>query len=248
MHVGEGRRDHVGSGNVGQVSSLAHSANQEDGGHALECTKGHNVLSPVHANSREGDREGRVLIDLLVRLHKAEGDGKEAVNGSGDGHGPDEANGDVPGRVFGLLGHGGDGVEANIGEEEDGRGFEDSAGAVGGEGGVIGGVGLGEASDDDEEEDDDVDDGGDEVEAGGALGAHDGDDGDDGDDPHGDGVEVAVVRAEAVDNDAEVFGVVVEEGREVGGPGAGHRSSAYDILEEDVSGCDEGDEVTQLHP
>lgn len=183
-----------------------------------------------------------------VRLHHAENQSKDAVTGSGDRHGADESDGYVPGRILGLFRHGGDGVEADVGEEEDGGGGEDAAGAERGEGGEVVGVSLGEAGDDDEEDDGDVDDGGDVVEAGGAFGGEDGDDADDGDDGAGDGVEPGVVGGEGRGVDAEVVGVVVEQGGEVRGPRASDGRAADDVFEEDVAGGDEGHEVAQLHP
>ena len=121
-------------------------------------------------------------------MHKTESDGKQTVSQSSDRHRTDQPNGDIAAGVLGLFGHGGDGVEAYIGEEENRGGFENPADAFGSEIRVVFGVGFAEAGDDDEDDDDDVDDGGDVVEAGRALGAEDGEYANDGDDRDGDGI------------------------------------------------------------
>ncbi|GER36789.1 AT-hook-containing transcription factor [Striga asiatica] len=98
----------------------------------------------------------------------------------------------------------------------------------------------------DEGDDNDVDDGGDVVEAGRAFRAQDGKEADGGEDEDGNRVELVVAFAEGVGHDAEFDGPVPAEGREVGSPRAGNGGPADYILEEDVAGRDEGDEVAEL--
>lgn len=150
--------------------------------------------------------------------------------------------------ILGLLGHGRDSVEADVGEEENSGGLEDAASAVGDKWGVVFGVGFCQSCNDDEEDDDNVDDGGDVVQAGGALCGEDGDETNDDEDGNGDQVEVAVIRGKAMRMDAEIVGVAVAEGGEVGGPGTGHGGAAYHVFKEDVAGGDEGHEVPKLYP
>lgn len=238
----------MGAGDVRQVPGLADGGDEEHGGHALESSEGDDVRGPVHAHGLESDGEGCVDVDLAVGLHEAEGDREDAVGKRGDGHGADEADGDVLGRVLGLLGHGRHGVEADVGEEEDGGGLEDAAGAEVEELVVVGDLGLGKASDDDEEDDGDVDDGGQVVEARGALGAERRDKADDADDDDGDGVEAVVAVGQGGGVDAEVVGLVVEQGGKVGGPGTGHGRATDHVLKQDVAGRDERHEVAELHP
>lgn len=47
-----------------------------------------------------------------------------------------------------------------------------------------------------------------------------------------------------MDDYAEVLRLLVAEGGEVGSPGSGNGGAADDILEEDVAGGNEGDEVS----
>jgi len=247
VHLREPRRHHVRPGDVREVPRLADGADEQHGGHALERAEGDDVLGPVHAPGGEGHGEGRVGVDGRVGLHQAERDGEHAVERGGERHGADEADGDVPRRVLGLLRHGAHGVEADVGEEEHGGRREDAADAEGHEVPHVGGVGLGEPGHDDEDDDGDVDDGEDVVEAGGALGAGRGEDADERDDGHGDGVQLRVVGVQPRRVDAEVAGLVVQQRGEVGRPGARHGRAADAVLQQDVACRHERHEVAQLH-
>lgn len=215
MDFGEPWGDHVGAGNVGEIPRLSHGGDQQHSGHAFESTRSHDVLGPPPSHGLKRNRKRRILVDLPIRLHQAKRNCQNTVRERGDHHGPNQPNGDISGRVLGFLGHRRDGVEPDVGEEEDGGGDEDAADAVRGEGGEVLGVGFGEAGDDDEEDDGDVDDGGDVVEAGGALGAGHGHDADHDDHAHGDGVQLVVVVGQGRGVDAEIVWVAVAEGREV---------------------------------
>ena len=92
-----------------------------------------------------------------------------------------------------------------------------------------------------------MDDRGYVVEAGGSLGGEDSDNADDDDDADCNGVKVAIVLVESCSMDAEIIGIMVAEGGEIGRPRAGHGSTADYVLEQDVAGSNEGHEVPELY-
>ena len=249
VHLRQARRHHVRPRDVGQVPGLPDGADEEHRGHALERAERHDVLGPVHADGRERDAEGRVGVDLGVGLHEAEHQRQEAVYGGGERHGADETHGDVPGGVLRLLRHGAHGVEADVREEEHGRGREDAARPERREvGGEVGGVGFRQPHHDDEGDDDEVQDGEHVVEARRALGAEHGQRADRRRHRHRDRVQLRVALRQRRRVHAEVVRVVVQQRREVGRPRPRHRRPADAVLEDDVARRDERHEIPQLHP
>ncbi len=82
----------------------------------------------------EGAGDGRFDVDIGPVDHAGEDGGDADVEDGADGERDDDADGHVALRVLGFLRGGGDGVEADVGEEDQARGEADAAYAEGREG------------------------------------------------------------------------------------------------------------------
>ncbi len=158
-------------------------------------------------------------------------------------------------RVAGFLGGGGDGVEADVGEEDEACAahdaapaeFAEGAGVGGDEGGVVGWVDVGPAEADDGEDDDDLEDDHDGVEDGAFFGALDEEGGHGEDDECGGQVHDARVFIERGGGEGvgEVEADLVTELHEVGGPCGGDGGCADGVLEDEVPADDPCEEFAE---
>ena len=159
------------------------------------------------------DDRGRVAHDRLPGHDAAEHDGDSAVEQrAGDERGQN-AEGQVALRILALLGRGGDRIEADVGEEDDGAAGEHAGPAVGHEGMPV--VRLDEAGGGEDEDQDggDLDQHHDVVGARRLADAAHQDHGEDHDDEEGGNVE-AEVPAGLVEI---VAGQILQAGGQIGG-------------------------------
>jgi hypothetical protein len=111
------------------------------------------VAAGGEGDALEGvDYGGGVAGDGLPGDHAGEDDGHSDVEDGADDKRGNDADGNVALGVLALFGRGGDGVEADVGEEDDGAAGEDSGEAVGGERVVVGRVDEAEAEGDEEQD------------------------------------------------------------------------------------------------
>ena len=115
--------------------------------HAHECAEQNDEADQWRTGRRRMDSFLRVLttgaassIMLCQGTRPVRIDGDADVEDGADDEGGDDADGDVALRVAALFGGGGDGVEADVGEEDDGAAGEDAGPAVGREGVPVSGV------------------------------------------------------------------------------------------------------------
>ena len=121
-----------------------------------------------------------------------EADGDSAVEeGAGD-QGGEDAEGQIALGLFALFGGGGDGVEADVGEEDDGAAGEHAGPAVGHEGVPVDGLDEAGGGEDEGEDGDDLDQYKDVVGAGRLADAADQDDSENHDHEEGGNVEAEV--------------------------------------------------------
>ena len=90
------------------------------------------MMSLAQAKSavEEGARDGGFDVDLLPRHHAGEHGGHSDVEHGADDQRDDDADGQIALRVLGLLRGGGDGVEADVREEDVGRARADAGESV----------------------------------------------------------------------------------------------------------------------
>ena len=116
--------------NRGQQAVARHAvkhtglAQQHDQDHRRQAGNGaelDELAHPAHARAVGGDGDRVRHIQLRVR-HNPGGNGRDHdVEHGADQEGADDADGHVALRILGFLGGGADGVEADVGEEDDTR-------------------------------------------------------------------------------------------------------------------------------
>ena len=111
----------------------------------------------IPSSEKASSERLRRPADLVERNHPGEHERGRDVEDRADGQRPDHADRHVLLRVAALLGGGRDGVEADVGEEDEGRAGPDPGPAVGREGVPVGGLDVEGADDDEEDEDDELD-------------------------------------------------------------------------------------------
>ncbi len=109
---------------------------------------------PIRA---EGGRQRVAHVDQLVGDDPRQDEGHRDIEDDDDAQAEHEPEGDVLLRVLGLLGRRGDGVEADVGEEDDGRAGHDALPAEGHHGLEVGQADVAGAEEDEEEDDGDLD-------------------------------------------------------------------------------------------
>ena len=132
-HPGLGEHHHQDDGGQreagGQPQHIADTGMADGAQHMGQrlARADHRDIALRRAGRREfgGAGIGRDAIGIIDRLGAEaadDADTDQQVEDRADAEAADEADGDVALRVLGLLGGGGDGVEADIGEEDDGGG------------------------------------------------------------------------------------------------------------------------------
>ena len=203
MHVAEGGLgEQAVPGHGEEHAGAAQHHDQQHGRDAGHACGGDEALGPAHAVLLEGGGDGGVDVQLVELDHAGEHGHHGDVEHGADQQGDDDADGDVPLGVLGLLGVGRYRIEADVGEEDDGcarHGADGGTAAVhharhpvteeadagpaeGGEGMPVGGVDEEGAHGDDEEDGGHLDGHHDPVEGGAFLNAFHQDGGDDGHD------------------------------------------------------------------
>src|ERR1035437_993427 len=200
---------------------LAVLADQDGGDHAHEGADEDEEPDEVEAVSAGFEREalervddrGSVASDRAPRDYAGQHQRYSEVKDGADDQCGDDADGDIALRVLALFAGGGDGVEADVGEENDGAAGEDSGEAVGHERMIVAGVNERDAEKDEREDGGDLDQHHDVIGAGGLADAEHQDDGEDEDDEECGEVEAAMpAREEDV-----VAGEVLQALRKKGG-------------------------------
>ena len=97
---------------------LAEHQHQHDGGDAGHRAQRDDELRPAQSDPLERHGDGGVHVDLVVGDHAGEHEGHGDVQDRADEQRGDDAEGDVPLRIAGLLGVGRDRVEPDVGEED----------------------------------------------------------------------------------------------------------------------------------
>ena len=142
-----------------KMRGLAVLEDEEHGGRRDDGAEGHDARGPVHAEQREGlGQRLRRAADLLDRHHARQHERRRDVEDRADRERPDHADGHVLLRVPALLGGGRDGVESDVGEEDERRAGPDARQAVGRERVPVGRLDVDRADDDEEDEDDELQD------------------------------------------------------------------------------------------
>jgi len=98
-------------------AGLSQQHHQDHGRKSANDAKLHQVIHPDVRRFVDGHRHRRRHAELGIRDHSCEDDGEQHVQHGADHQRADDADGHVLLRVLGLLRGGGDGVEADIGEE-----------------------------------------------------------------------------------------------------------------------------------
>gem|GEM_PF-6042352 len=127
---------------------LAELEDQDGGDHPRESADEDDEVNPaegvIAGQERElsqGVDDGRRIVHHAMPGDEAgEDDGDADVEDGADDQGGDDADGEVALGVAALFGSGGDGVEADVGEEDDRAAGEDAGPAVGSEGVIEGGL------------------------------------------------------------------------------------------------------------
>ena len=180
--------------------------------------------NPAPPGSRDKPLEGiddgsRVAHDGLPGDDAAEDDGDSAVEDGAGNKGGENTDGHVALGILALLGRSGDGIEADVGEEDDGTAREDACPSVGHEGMPV--VGLDEAGSGKDEDEDggDFDEDHDVVGACRLADAADQDHGEDHDNEEGGNVEaempagvVEIAAREVLESCGEIGGGDPHEG------------------------------------
>jgi hypothetical protein len=105
-----------------QHPRLAEDKHDNDGGQAGQCADRYHLRRPLHPVLGERRRKVRLLaLERRVVHHPGEHDGDRDIQHGDDRQRTENAAGDVALRVLGLLGGGGDDVEADEREEYDRR-------------------------------------------------------------------------------------------------------------------------------
>lgn len=221
MDAGEDAGQEAVAGHGEPDPGLADLVDEDGGDHSHERAEQDDEADPVERAAAgengellEGVDDGRGVAHHGPPGNEAgETDGDSDIEHRADDERGDDADGQIALRVAALFGGGGDGVEADVGEKDDGTAGENSRPAVGHEGMPV--RGMNEA-DDGEDEDED----GDELErdhhvVGGSrlADAADEDDGEDHDDEEGGDIE-AEMPAGIVEG---VAGQVLEAAGKIGG-------------------------------
>ena len=249
----------------------AHQQHHDHGGQAHQGAEGDDLGGVGVAHGLERGGEGRVLRlgQLRVGHHAGQGEGDQDVEHGDDGQAAEDAARQGLLRVLDLLGGGGDDVEADEGEEDQGGAGEDAqravlrrgsageeaeeglledvggAGAAGGLGGrnergVVLELDVGEADHDHKEDDGDLDQGEDVADAGGQLGPQHQQHGEDGDDQEGAPVEVDAAEG---DRRRDVHAHQREHLAEVDAPVLGDHGRGGEELEDEVPADDPGQQL-----
>ncbi len=151
------------------------------------------VAAGLEGEALEGVHYGSAVAhDGLPRHDAAETDGDSAVEQGAGYEGGEDAEGKVALRLFALFGSGGDRIEADVGEEDDGAAGEHARPAIGHEGVPVDGLDEAGCRSDEREDGDDLDEDEDVVGASGLADAADEDHGEDHDDEEGGDVEAEV--------------------------------------------------------
>ncbi|RUS24467.1 hypothetical protein BC938DRAFT_473538 [Jimgerdemannia flammicorona] len=108
---------------------LTEEENEHDGGETRESAEGDDDQQPFLPSDGDGDGNGGLDIEVLVWGDTSQDEGDNDVEDGTDEEGADDANGEVARRVLGLKGGGGDGIEADVGEENLLGGGEDAGNA-----------------------------------------------------------------------------------------------------------------------
>ena len=102
--------------------------------------------------------DGRRVADHRLPRHEAgEADGDGDIEHGADDQRGDDADGQVALRIAAFFGGGGDGVEADVGEEDDGAAGEHARPAVGHEGMPVAGMDEADGGEDEDEDGDELD-------------------------------------------------------------------------------------------
>ncbi|MPM31024.1 hypothetical protein SDC9_77577 [bioreactor metagenome] len=259
------REDHPG-----QAEQQHHDHRRQ----ADQDADGDDRAHPVGADEAErgGQRRGLLLGHLLVAHHAGDDDGDRDVQQGDQGQAAEDAARQGALRVLGLLGGGGDDVEADEREEHQRRCTEQAVHAVTGGLGAgeegeqalghhagrvgagrlgrgqerreVGGLHIERAGHDDEQRDADLDHGQHAVDPGGQLGAEHQQDGEQGDDQHR-----RPGRGEPTDRDLrrQVDVQELEDVVDVDAPVLRDHRGGHQHLEDQVPADDPGDQLPQRH-
>jgi len=201
MDLAEGCGEQAVAGHGEPDARLAVLAHHDGGEHTEDGAEQDEEANKVQAVAAGLEREALECVDYRRSVvgvdgvpvdDAGEGERDADVQDGADDERGDDADGDVALGVLALFGGGGDGVETDVGEEDDGASGEDSGDAVGDEGVVVAGMDEGEAEEDEGEDGGDFDHHHDVVGAGGLADPDDEDGGEDTDDEEGGNIEAAV--------------------------------------------------------
>ena len=200
---------------------LAELKDQDRRDHSDQRAEQHGEADEVQAMSAGQQRDAAECVDhgrgvsgdRTPRNDSGEHHGDADVEQRADDERGEDPDGDVAARVAALFAGCGDGVESDVGEEDDGAAGENAGPSVGREGVVVRGMDEAGAEADEEQDGGDLDQHHDVVGARGFADAADENDGEDEDDEEGGNVEAGVPSG-SVDG---VAGEVLQAERKVGG-------------------------------
>mmetsp|Transcript_21382 Transcript_21382/g.63790 ORF Transcript_21382/g.63790 Transcript_21382/m.63790 type:complete len:208 (+) Transcript_21382:440-1063(+) len=117
-----------------QGARLAREVHHDAGRQAHDCCERDDDTHDGHPRVAEGRGQRRVRTQPQRRRHHRDGHRDERVDHGGDAYAEQHAEGHVPLRLPHLLRDRDDGVEADVAVEDEDRGGDDPANAVGREG------------------------------------------------------------------------------------------------------------------
>jgi len=243
---------------------LTHHHHEDHGAEASDGTQLDERSEPTEAFSCTIDGQGHRGWDgeFLEWDDAGEDEGDEYVEDGAEQKGTKNPEGHVALRVFALLRCGGDGIEADVGEEDDSSTGEDTAPAEFPEtAGVfrdkrdpVVGIDVGRAAENEEDDDGELDDDDDIVEAGRFTDADDEEDGGSQTDEDGGEVEESsALGPDAVVEDQrrgaegrwDIHAEVVEEFYGVAGPSDGDGGGGEQVFQDKVPADDPGEEFAE---
>ena len=126
----EGRRQQTVAAHREEDPRLAELEHEQDRGHRDDGADRDDELSPADAGDLEGARQRVRARQLLERHQACRHEADHGVDDRAHDERPQDAPRHVALRVARLLGRGRDGVEADVGEEDERRALVDAAPAV----------------------------------------------------------------------------------------------------------------------
>ena len=126
VDLADARRDHAVAAHGEEDAGLAVEQDEQDGRDAGNGTDTDDGGAEVVADVAQGEGNWLRVVELGVGHDARQHAGDDDVEGGADDERADDANRQVVRRVLAFLGARRDGIEADVGEEDDGRAAEDA--------------------------------------------------------------------------------------------------------------------------